>query len=364
MATGRYVLHERIGVGGMAEVFRAVARGAEGFERVIAIKRILPHLGEDDDFLQMFVDEAKIAVQLQHPNIVQILDLGRAGQDYFIAMEMVHGKDLRVVQDKARDMGERLPLAVVCHVAMKSCAALHHAHTATGAGGRPLSIVHRDVSPQNVLLSFDGEVKVTDFGLAKAAGRAVQTQNGVVKGKLAYMSPEQLTLGMSIDHRCDIYGIGILLWEMLTGTRLFMGQNDVDTVAKVQLGIIPAPRTIDPEIPEEVERIVLRALARDRELRYQSAEEIHDDLEAFAYGTQTFVTSASLGAWLRERFPQPAPVRGPEVATREIRLADVGAPGRRRDGSASGQRRGMAAGPDPRAPDPDDETDDSVRRDL
>lgn len=332
MSSDRYVLLERIGVGGMAEVFRASARGAEGFERPIAIKRILPSLASDEDFVRMFVDEAKIAVQLQHPNIVQIFDLGRDGDEYFIAMELVHGKDLRAILDRVSSEGRTVPLAVALHIAMKVCEALHHAHCAVSHGGRSLCVVHRDVTPQNVLVSYDGEVKVTDFGLAKAAGRATQTQAGVVKGKLAYMAPEAFA-GLAVDHRSDVFGVGILLWEMLSGRRLFLGASDLETIEKARLAIVPPLRSADPSIPAEVERIVRTALARDREQRYQTAEALHDELEAFTYGHQEFLTTAALASWLREHFaperPKPprtsAPVaRAPDVATREIRLGDVG----------------------------------------
>ncbi|WP_157069088.1 serine/threonine-protein kinase [Sandaracinus amylolyticus] len=333
MRSDRYVLLERIGVGGMAEVFRASVRGAEGFERPIAIKRILPELSQDADFVRMFVDEAKIAVQLQHPNIVQIFDLGREGGEYFIAMELVHGKDLRAIQVRARQAGAKLPLAVSLHIVMKVCEALHHAHCAVSHHGRPLCVVHRDVTPQNVLLSYDGEVKVTDFGLAKAVGRATETRAGVVKGKLAYMAPESFT-GLGVDHRSDVFGAGILLWEMLSGRRLFVGANDMETVEKARLAIVPSLRMIDPSIPPEVERIVRTALARDREHRYPTAEAFHEELEAFAYGNQEFLTTASLASWLREWFPPPPPAivppRGRDVATREIRLDEVGAPSRER----------------------------------
>ncbi|MDQ3031291.1 MAG: serine/threonine protein kinase [Myxococcota bacterium] len=326
MATGRYVLLERIGMGGMAEVFRATSRGAEGFERPIAIKRILPHLSEDQDFIKMFVDEAKIAVQLQHPNIVQIFDLGRDDREYFIAMEYVHGKDLRALLDRVEKSGQRIPISVAVHLGMKICEALHHAHFATGHAGQLLAVVHRDVTPQNILLSYDGEVKVTDFGLAKAAGRATQTQSGVVKGKLAYMAPEGFA-GIPVDHRSDVFGVGILLWEMLAGMRLFLGRTDLETVENAQAARVPSLRSIDPTIPAEIDAIVLRALARDRDHRHQTAEELHDELEGFAYGHQEFLTSSALAGWLRDLFPLDPPsdgaVRGPEVATREIRLADL-----------------------------------------
>jgi serine/threonine protein kinase len=281
---GSYILLERIGMGGMAEVFRAASRGVEGFERPVAIKRILPNLAADEEFVKMFVDEAKIAVQLQHPNIVEIFDLAREGDELFIAMEYVHGKDLRAILDKVQGPDGRrgrIPVEIAVHVTARVCDALQHAHFAHSPSGQRLGIIHRDISPQNVIVSYDGEVKVTDFGLAKAAGRAVQTQAGVVKGKLAYMSPEQLR-GQAIDQRSDVYGVGILLWEMLTGVRLFLGKNDQETLRRVYNAQVPTPRSVRPELHPELEAIVLRALARDVADRYASAEEMQEELTASA----------------------------------------------------------------------------------
>ena len=302
MQIGPYEVVERIGVGGMAEVFRGIMRGAHGFERAVAIKRILPQLADDDAFVAMFVDEAKISVQLQHPNIVQILDLGRADDgQYYIAMEHVSGRDLRAVLDRLAAAGQRIPLQVALHVAQRVCEALHHAHFAEGSTGRPLGIVHRDVSPQNVLLSYEGEVKVTDFGLAKAAGRATQTQQGIVKGKLAYMSPEQLR-GEAIDHRSDVYAVGILLWELATGQRLFMGANDRETIEKVHAGRVQIPSSIDPELPEALDSLVMAALSRERDHRFQTAEQLHDALSELIYSEGAMVSTAAMGEWLRETF--------------------------------------------------------------
>ncbi len=331
----QYELLERIGVGGMAEVYRANALGAEGFERPIAIKRILPNLAEDEDFVKMFIDEAKIAVQLSHPNIVGIFDLGRFGDDYFIAMELVHGRDLRQIQDREAQLGRRMPIEIALHSAMKVCEALHHAHFKGGGGlmDDRVFIIHRDVSPQNVLVSYDGQVKVTDFGLAKAAGRAVQTQAGIIKGKLAYMSPEQLT-NVPIDQRSDVFAAGTLLWEMLTGERLFLGKNDRETIQNVFQARIQSTRALDPAIPEDLDRVVMRALAKDRDARYRTAQELHDDLEEAAYACNAMIGAPAVSAYMRALFPE-AEVSGsvrrrdPRAATAEIRLSDVGGPGRK-----------------------------------
>jgi serine/threonine protein kinase len=303
---GKYLVVERIGLGGMAEVFKAKTFGAEGFERLLAIKRILPHLVEDTDFVSMFVDEAKIAVRLQHPNIVTIHDLGRAEGTLFIAMELVQGRDLRAVYDVEEQRGGRVPIPVAIHVVMKMCEALHHAHFATGPRGEPLQVIHRDVSPQNVMLSYDGEVKVADFGLAKARGRMVQTQAGVVKGKLAYMSPEQLS-GDEIDHRVDVFGIGIVLFELLTGTRLFLASTDMDTLRRVYDCQVPPMRELNPAVHPDLEAIVRRALAKDRDARYGTALELHDDLQFFAYGNDCYGSASTLRAYLREIFPDAVP---------------------------------------------------------
>lgn len=303
---GKYQLLERIGIGGMAEVFKAKIFGAEGFERMIAIKRILPHLVEDADFVQMFVDEAKIAVRLNHPNIVAIDDLGKIEGTLFIAMEYVRGRDLRAIYDCENARGGTMPIGVACHVVMKMCEALHHAHFATGPRGEPLQVIHRDVSPQNVMLSFDGEVKVADFGLAKARGRMVQTQAGVVKGKLAYMSPEQLR-GEDIDHRVDVFGLGIVLFELLTGQRLFLGPSDMDTLRRVYEATVPPMAELNPEVHPELEAIVRRALAKNRDDRYATALDLHDELQTYAYAHDCYAGASSLRQYLREAFPEFAP---------------------------------------------------------
>ncbi len=345
-----YELLERIGIGGMAEVYRANSLGAEGFERPIAIKRILPHLAEDEDFVKMFIDEAKIAVQLSHPNIVGIFDLGRFGNDYFIAMELVHGRDLRQIQDREAQLGRRLPLEIALHAGMKVCEALHHAHFKGGGStmGEPVFIIHRDVSPQNVLVSYDGQVKVTDFGLAKAAGRAVQTQAGIIKGKLAYMSPEQLT-SVPIDQRSDVFAAGTLLWEMLTGARLFLGANDRETIQNVFQAQVSSPRRLDPAIPAELDRVVMRALAKDRDQRYRTAQELHDDLEEAAYACNAMIGAPSVSAYMRALFPEvevsgTGRRRDPRAATAEIRLTDVAVPAR---GPAVQPRRAAELDPEP-----------------
>ncbi|HEY6880481.1 MAG TPA: serine/threonine-protein kinase, partial [Polyangiales bacterium] len=230
---GKYYLLDRVSTGGMAEVYRAKAFGVEGFERIVAVKRILPTIALDTDFIKMFIDEAKLAVQLNHANIAQIFDLGKVDGNYYIALEYVHGKDLRSVFEHQTAQRETLPVELACYVMMKICEGLDYAHRKCDSQGRALELVHRDVSPHNMLISFDGDVKLIDFGIAKAANNSVKTRAGILKGKFGYLSPEQVR-GERVDQRSDIFGIGIVLHELLTGERLFAGDSDLSTIEKVR----------------------------------------------------------------------------------------------------------------------------------
>ena len=298
---GKYYLLERINVGGMAEVFRAKAFGVEGFERLVAVKRILPNIAEDKDFIRMFIDEAKIAVQLNHANIAQIFDLGVVDSSYYIALEHVHGRDVRAIYDRSRSMGEPMPIAQACFIIMKICEGLDYAHNKRDQSGRDIHLVHRDVSPQNILTSFEGEVKLIDFGIAKAAGKGSKTQAGILKGKFGYMSPEQVR-GLPIDRRTDIFSCGIVLYELLTGERLFVGESDFSTLEKVRNVEILPPSTYNRKIPDELERIVLKALAKDVDERYQNAIDLHDELQAFVYTAGEFYSRKDLAAWMKRTF--------------------------------------------------------------
>src|SRR5690242_16734539 len=279
---GKYYLLDRINVGGMAEVFKAKAYGVEGFERLVAVKRILPNIAEDEEFITMFIDEAKIAVQLQHANIAQIFDLGKVDDSFFIALEYVHGRDLRSIFDRMRARGDALPVSLACYVLMQVCEGLDYAHNKRDGQGRELHLIHRDISPQNVLIGYEGEVKLIDFGIAKAAGKASKTQAGILKGKFGYMSPEQVR-GLPIDRRSDIFAVGICLYELLTGERLFVGESDFSTLEKVRNVEILPPSSYNRKIPAELERICLKALAKDVEDRYQNAIDLHDDLQSFLH---------------------------------------------------------------------------------
>jgi serine/threonine protein kinase len=278
---GPYILVDRVAVGGMAEVFKAKRTGVEGFEKTVALKRILPHLSENKEFLDMFVDEAKMVAGLSHPNIVQIFDLGRIEKSYYIAMEFVHGRDLRTIVKRAREKGLRMPLDLSLRVVSQVCAALEYAHRKKDSRGRPMEIVHRDVSPQNILISFEGDVKLVDFGIAKAATKATTTDRGALRGKLLYMSPEQ-AWGRPIDRRSDVFSLGIVLYETITETKPFIGAGtELTILEQVRQCLVTPPREVNPRVPEALDRIVMKALAREPEERYQDAGQMQRGLERF-----------------------------------------------------------------------------------
>ena len=298
---GDYYLFERIAVGGMAEVFKAVSYGVEGFERLCAIKRVLPNISEDQEFINMFIDEAKIAVRLAHANIGQVFELGNAEDSYFIAMEFVPGRDTRGIFDRQRNLGRRLDIPMCCHIVKEVCEALEYAHNKRGDDQEPLGIIHRDVSPQNILVSYDGEVKLIDFGIAKAAGKANKTQAGILKGKFGYMSPEQVR-GRPIDQRSDIFALAVVLYELLTLERCFQGESDFSTLEKVREVDYRRATTLNREIPPELDRILSKGLARDPEERFQSAAEFQDALQKFLYQSGSFYSRKNLSGYMRKTF--------------------------------------------------------------
>jgi TonB family protein len=275
---GQYTLLERIAAGGMAEVWKARMRGVEGFQKTVAIKKILPHMTDNLEFISMFVDEAKLAAQLSHPNIVHIYDLGKIGREYYIAMEYVEGKDLRSLLNAGRRKGAPLPLGLALLIAARLASALEYAHRKRDFEDRELGLVHRDVSPQNVLLTFEGDVKLCDFGIAKAVSKAGHTQMGALKGKLQYMSPEQ-AWGRPVDPRSDIFSLGVVTFEMITGEKLFPGDTEISVLEAVRQGRIRPPRQVNPAVPLDVEEIVLRAVAADPQDRFQSAGEMKARIE-------------------------------------------------------------------------------------
>jgi eukaryotic-like serine/threonine-protein kinase len=298
---GKYVLLERISVGGMAEVFKAKSFGVEGFEKILAIKRILPSLAEDGDFIDMFIDEAKICGQLNHANICQIFELGKCQDSHFIAMEYVWGKDLLQIQNRFRKLRQTMRPEMAAHVASKMCEGLDYAHKKKDAAGKPLGIIHRDISPQNILVSYEGELKIIDFGIAKAAVRSSKTQAGVLKGKFGYMSPEQVR-GLPLDRRSDVFAIGTILYELLVADRLFVGESDFETLERVRNVDVPPPSKSVKDCPPELEQIILKALAKDVEDRYQWAGEMQEHLQAFLMSREPVFSAKNLSTWMREQF--------------------------------------------------------------
>jgi serine/threonine protein kinase/DNA-binding response OmpR family regulator/outer membrane biosynthesis protein TonB len=278
---GNYDILGLIARGGMAEIYKAKKKGVKGFEKVIAIKKILSGYGEDDKYIEMFVDEAKIAAELSHPNIVQIYDLGKKDDYYFIAMEYVNGKDLRIIMRKLLELKQPFPEELAVLLISKILEALSYAHSAKDSRDNNLDIVHRDISPPNILISFNGEVKLTDFGVSKASNKMHQTLSGALKGKLLYMSPEQARGEKDVDYRADLYSVGAILYELLTGQKLFLDTSEMGILKKVQQGIVSRPSEIKPDIDPELERILLKALDRDIEERYQNAAAMVKDLDAY-----------------------------------------------------------------------------------
>lgn len=301
MVFGKYCLLERISVGGMAEVFRAKPLPAHQSDKMLALKRILPHLAEDEEFITMFVDEAKLTVALDHPNIVETYELGNFQASYYILMEYIAGQDVLALQKRLRQNRRIMSVAQACYVARQVARGLHYAHTACDEEGHPYNIIHRDVSPQNVRLTWDGRVKLIDFGIAKAAVQRTKTQVGVLKGKFGYMSPEQVR-GEEIDHRSDVFALGTTLWEMLTNRRLFNGENEYETLQMVKHPEIPPPSEKNAQVPPAVDDIVMGALAEDRRRRFQSCAEFGDALNRFLSSMNEPYTKDHLSAWLAKTF--------------------------------------------------------------
>lgn len=310
---GPYQLIKRIAYGGMAEIHLAKTTGIRGFERLLALKVIHPKYSEDQEFIDMLIDEAKIAVNLNHSNLCRIFDLGRIESTYYIAMEFIDGKDLYQLLVRCSELDIQIPIDIAAFIALEMAAGLHYAHTQKDNYGRPLNVVHRDISPQNILLSYDGEVKIVDFGIAKASQRSKETESGVIKGKFFYMSPEQ-AWGHPIDGRTDIFSTGICLYEMLTGEMLYSEDKALVLLDKVRKAEIPDIRSRRAEVPEDLIRITLKALSRDRDLRYGMAEDLQRALTAFIYTKWPDFSRRRLVEFMRsvfgdQRFVLPLPVQ-------------------------------------------------------
>jgi serine/threonine protein kinase len=278
----RYRVIDRLASGGMAEVFVAESAGIEGFKKKVAIKRVLPHLSEKKRFIAMFLDEARLSAHLSHSNVVQVFDIGIGDNTYFIVMEYVHGADLKHVVNHLREKGKTFPIEAAIYICAKMCEGLAYAHELTGEDGECLNVVHRDISPPNVLCSEHGEIKIVDFGLAKASTQLEKSEAGIIKGKFSYLAPEAAH-GQEVDARADTFAVGIMLWEMLAGRRLFQGKTDYETVKQVQSAKIPPISSMCAEADDHLESILSRALARDRDQRYASARAFGSDLTRYLY---------------------------------------------------------------------------------
>lgn len=298
---GRYELVRRIAVGGMGEIYLARMRGAAGFEKRVIIKTILPHLAEEEEFVEKFLDEGRIVVQLTHGNIVPVFDMGQEGGEYFIAMEYLPGRDLREILKRLQAEKRRMPVSLALMIVMEVCKGLAYAHRKVDDRGAPLELVHRDVSPSNILVSREGDVRIIDFGIARATGRSSRTASGRIQGKFSYMSPEQAS-GKAVDPRSDIFSTGIVLYELLTGHRPFDGDSDLETLDRVRAGVCDPVTTLCPELPEQIDAILARAMALRPEDRYPSIDRLQVELGQLGYALGESPTGPDLAAFLEEIF--------------------------------------------------------------
>lgn len=298
---GKFILLERVSIGGMAEVYRAKLLDKPEFERFFAIKRILPHLAADKEFVTMFINEAKVAVELEHPNVCQIYELGRLGQSHYIAMEYIAGQDVQAIQNHYRQQKKIMSVGQACFIIAQAAQGLDYAHRAVDSNGQPLGLIHRDVSPQNLLVTYDGVVKLIDFGVSKASRKASHSKSGVIKGKFSYLSPEQAR-ETDIDHRSDIFALGVIFWELLTGRRLFQAENELALIEMIGNCQIDPPSKYNHTIPDVVEKICMKALEKDVNKRYSWASEMVIDLLNYINTTKTPFTQWHLQNWMCDTF--------------------------------------------------------------
>jgi serine/threonine protein kinase len=300
-AANTYEVLAKLATGGMAEIFLARSKGLAGVERYCVMKRILREHAGDIRFVQMFLDEARLVARLQHSNIAQVYDLGKLGDSFFFTMEYVHGETIRSVITRAKQLHRPIPLACVFTIAVGIAAALHHAHERLGPNDRPLGIVHRDISPSNVIVGFDGIVKVVDFGIAKVDNSSHETRAGMVKGKISYLSPEQARAQV-VDRRTDLFALGIVMWELLTGQWLYDRGDDYDTMTAIITEPPPPPSSVRPELPAELDALVIKALSKAPASRFQTAEEMGEAIEAIGQRIGATPSTASLARYLRDIF--------------------------------------------------------------
>jgi serine/threonine protein kinase/Flp pilus assembly protein TadD len=299
---GKYQLLDKIAVGGMAELFHAKLTGVQGFEKQIAIKKILPNLSEEENLVTSFIDEAKLAALLHHENIVQIYDFGSMDNEYFIAMEFLFGKDLGVIRKAAKKRELALGMENILYIISRICAGLDYSHNLKDLQGQPLNIIHRDINPQNILVTYEGQVKIIDYGIAKAASQNTQTRENLIKGKLAYMSPEQAN-GQKIDHRSDIFSTGIVLYELLAARRMFAGDT-MRVLSLVREANYDQPEEVMPDLPAKLYRILHRALAKNPADRYQSAAEMLADVEEFVFERALRPNARDFAQYLKALFEE------------------------------------------------------------
>lgn len=301
---GRYFLLDQIDQGGMAEIYRARLANKDAAGRIIVIKRMIANYGTNIEFIQMFKAEIKVAMGLIHPNIVQVYDFGEEQGQSFIAMEFVDGQNLRKFYSRFNELKQRFPIDLAVHVIEEACAGLHYAHTFKDpVTGESANIIHRDISPQNIMTSYEGSVKIIDFGIAKATNQSEMTRAGVIKGKPSYLSPEQIS-GDTLDARSDVFALGIVLWELLVGKKLFQGENDLAVLKQIESchAYVKPPSNFNPSIPKELDYLVLKALAKQREKRYQSAEEMQRALHRFLVAFNPEFNPADLGYFAKDLF--------------------------------------------------------------
>lgn len=299
---GKYILLEKIAAGGMAEVYLAKSNGANGLSKFVAVKRILPQYSDNAEFIDMFKEEAKVAINLNHSNVVSIYDFGIEKGQFFLVMEYVEGRNLRQILNELKKANKSINIEQAVYIVKEAAAGLDHAHRCTDSkSGKPLNITHRDMSPQNIMISFEGESKVIDFGIAKAEKETEATKAGTLKGKFAYMSPEQ-SEGLPIDPRTDVFALGIILWELLANDRLFTGSNEAAILRKVRDCQIPPIRKINPLVPPELERIVMKALAKDKNVRYQTAANLQKDLNRFLNMQYPDFASQDFSSFIKDCF--------------------------------------------------------------
>ncbi len=296
-----YAILAKLATGGMAELFLARTVSTAGVERHVVLKRVLPDRVKDTNFVAMFLDEAKLASQLQHPNIAQVFDTGMLGDSYFFSMEYVHGETVRELINRSCSIDIAVPIGCALTIAAQTAAGLHHAHERLGVDGQPLGIVHRDVSPSNLMVTYEGNVKVVDFGVAKTTVRSADTQRGTVKGKIGYLSPEQCR-GRAADRRSDLFSVGIVLWELLVGQRMYKRDNDYDTMEAIVLEPPEPPSKYRPEVPPELDAAVLKLLAKAPGDRFQTGDELHEELERVADSTGFRISTAALKRFALELF--------------------------------------------------------------